>query len=188
MANDRENIQTILDGNIEAFQVLVEKYQRLVAHIVSRMVSNVTEREDLCQEVFLKVYQNLHQFRFQSKLSTWIGRIAYNTCINFYEKKKMPLIGDFDLAWETEYHASSGDSLPNLSAERNQTAGLLHVEIDKMPANFRTILTLFHLDGLSYSEIGKIMQLPEGTVKSHLFRARKHLKERLVKKYQPEEL
>src|SRR5689334_9595326 len=89
MASDNESIQRAMRGNADAFRQLVEDHQRLVAHVVFRMVPDTTDREDLCQEVFIRVYQKLGTFRFQSKLSTWIARVAYTVCLNHLAKKRI---------------------------------------------------------------------------------------------------
>lgn len=90
----RDLVNRILAGDAKAFKTLVEQNQRLVSHIVFKMIPNETEREDLSQEVFMRVYRNLGRFEFRSKLSTWIARITYNTCGNYLEKKKIPLYED----------------------------------------------------------------------------------------------
>lgn len=188
MADSKRLVKKILAGNTKAFESLIEENQRLVSHIVFRMVSNQSDREEICQDVFMKVYQNLKGFQFESKLSTWIARIAYNTCINYLEKKKVPLLDDCSLEEKTLDSFPSEGMLPDEHAEKNDLSQRLQREIDKMPVQFKTILTLYHLDNLSYSQITEIMQMPEGTIKSYLFRARKLLKERLMAKYQPEDL
>ena len=88
MDTDQEIINRILDGDTNSFRQLVENYQRLVFHIVFRMIQNQTDCEEIAQDVFIKAYQNLSNFKFESKFSTWIGKITYNTCINFLQKKK----------------------------------------------------------------------------------------------------
>lgn len=188
VTNSRLLVQRILAGDANAFQAFIQEYQHLVAHMVFRMVSNAADREDLCQDVFLKAYQNLGRFRFESKVSTWIAKIAYNTCINHLHKKKALLYGDTPYA-DDSLDSISGDRLsPDVFTEGKDTAGRIQKEIGKMDVRYRTILTLYHLDGMSYAEIGKIMNLPEGTVKSYLFRARKNLKEKLLLQYQRDEL
>lgn len=188
MGNTRSLVSRILAGNTRAFKTVIQEHQRLVSHIVFRMISNETDREDICQDVFMKVYQNLADFNFESKLSTWIAKIAYNTCINFLEKKKALLVDDFFSEGQSFDTFSTNDALPDESAEKNDLSIRLRAEIGKMPVHFRTILTLYHLDEMSYNEISEIMQLPEGTVKSYLFRARRLLKDKLLSKYQKEEL
>jgi RNA polymerase sigma-70 factor (ECF subfamily) len=188
MTHARSLVAEIVSGNRKAFQSLIMEYQRLVSHIVFRMIYNQEDRKDICQDVFVKVYQNLKEFNFESKLSTWIAKIAYNTCINFLEKKRVLLFDDLTSEGQSLDNCSVDDILPDESVERDDLSFRLQAEIEKMPVHFRTILTLFHLDQMSYGEISEIMQLPEGTVKSYLFRARKLLKEKLLSKYQKEEL
>ncbi len=181
-------IDKVLSGNAGAFKQLIEQYRRLVAHIVFRMVSNKSDREDLAQDVFLKVYQNLRHFRRESKLSTWIARIAFNTCSNYLDKKQVPLFEDIAPNDMTVDSVASGDALPDRNAELTDISERLRSEIDMLPVHYRTIVTLYHLEEMSYREIGDVMNLPEGTVKSHLFRGRRLLKDRLMAKYQPEDL
>src|SRR5690349_14902960 len=84
-----ELVQAVLRNDRDAFRELVRRYERLVKQIVCRMVKRVPDQEDLCQEVFLKVYDKLQYYRFESKLSTWIGRIAFNTSVNFLQRKQV---------------------------------------------------------------------------------------------------
>lgn len=181
-------VEKILSGNIEEFETLVEEFQRLVSHIVFRMIPKHADREDICQDVFIQIYQNLGSFKFESKLSTWIARIAYNRCINYLEKKKTPLFDDLTPEEESIDMQSEDSLTPDAFTEHLDLSSRLQIEIDKLPVQYRTILTLYHLDEMKYHEICQIMELPEGTVKNYLFRARKLLKQRLTAKYKPEEL
>ena len=198
MQAEKAQIEKILSGDMAAFRDFVDEYQRLVCHVVFRMVLNESDREELSQEVFVKIYQNLGKFEFKSKLSTWIAKVAYNTCINYLKKKKIPLYDDLaeagfsspgesaaDPYIETVAGESRGQDDLMMTQELNQ---FLHAEINRLPVQYRTVLTLYHSDELSYKEIGEIVNLPEGTVKSYLFRARKLLKERMLEKYPAEEL
>ena len=188
MTESRHLIARIRAGDTHAFQSLIEQYQRLVTHIVFRMVSNTADREDLCQDIFLRVYQNIDGFRFESKVSTWIARIAYNMCINHLQKKKVPLYNDKTPETDSIEEISGTQNLPDAIVERRDMTSRIQTEIEGMDIRFRTILTLYHLDNMNYGEIAEIMNLPEGTVKSYLFRARKRLKNRLMAKYQKEEI
>ena len=188
ISNSRKLINRITRGDTEAFANIIEEYKRLVYHIVCKLVRNETEREDLCQDIFIKVYQNLHRFQHESKLSTWIARIAYNSAINHLKKKKVPLLDDHNpngRSIETEF---GEDPTPYSFAEGADLTRRLKSEIESLPVQFKTILTLYHLEQMSYSEIAEILDMPDGTVKSYLFRARKLLKEKLMDKYEPEEL
>jgi RNA polymerase sigma factor (sigma-70 family) len=188
LLNERSLVRRILGGDRDAFRIIVEEYGRMVTHIVSRMVRDKSEAEDLAQDVFLKVYENLGGFEFRSKMSTWIGRIAYTTCLNFLEKKR-PSLADDDLAEMGGVDTfPSAAPAPDAAAHRAGVAEILEREIGALPVKYRTAVTLFHLHGLSYEEIGEVMGLPGGTVKSHLFRARKQLHDRLASTYSREEL
>lgn len=186
--NLKPTVERILRGDFKAFKDFVDNHKKLVSFIVFRMVPNSVDREDICQDVFVKVFQNLQNFQFQCKISTWLAKIAYNTCYNYLEKKRIPLFDD-----ETPV-SKSFDAIPSAIyspidyIEKQEQNVLLHREIDKLKPVYRTIITLYHLNELSYNEIGDIMKLPEGTVKSYLFRARKILKEQLSAKYREEEL
>jgi len=201
MQAEKAQIEKIVTGDMAAFRELIEEYQRLVCHVVFRMVLNESDREEICQEVFVKIYQNLGKFEFKSKLSTWIAKIAYNTCINYLKKKKVPLYDDLAEAETLAAGESAAERaagyIENVAGEApaqdemmmsQELSQFLHEEINQLPVQYRTILTLYHLDELSYQEIEEITNLPEGTVKSYLFRARKLLKERLLEKYPAEEL
>jgi len=167
-------------GDRQAFRVFIEKYKRLVAAIVFRMVYNAADREELSQEIFLKIFENIKDFQGSAKISSWIGRIASNTCINHLRKKHLPLFADISPAGQTlENVAGSGLSPEGLS-ERDDRSRDLQREIDLLPAQYRLVLTLFHFSEMNYDEIGKALEMPAGTVKSHLFRARQKLRERLM--------
>jgi RNA polymerase sigma-70 factor (ECF subfamily) len=189
MADHRKLVEHILAGDQNSFRVLITQYQRLVSHVVFRLIPPGPDQEDICQEVFVKVYQHLGNFRFDSKLSTWIARIAYNTCLNHLEKKKIPLYDDLGPE-DREFEPAATDeaSRPDFSVESDETKRILQKEIEKLPAVYKTIVTLYHLDYMSYAEIAKTMKMPEGTVKSYLFRARKMLKDKLMTSFAREDL
>lgn len=188
MIDVKHIIDRVVAGDTNAFQPLIESHQKLVSHIVFRMVLNRHDREDICQDVFIKVYQKLASFQFESKFSTWVAKIAYHTCINYLKKKKIPLYDNGAGDEKSIEHFAAAAIPPDDFADEKDIASRLQAEINRLPLTLRTILTLYHLDEMSYAEISEIMNLPEGTVKSYLFRARRCLKERLTSKYQLEEL
>jgi RNA polymerase sigma-70 factor (ECF subfamily) len=173
--DDSELITLILNGNMNAFTFLINRYQKLVVHITGRLIQRQDELEDVCQDVFMKVYQNLGKYRNECKLSTWIATIAYNTSINYLRKFKK---GD-------EVNPDDSAALRNLTnyrtADYEQTDlhRYIREQIEKLPVQYRTVLTLYHLEEFSYQEIEQITGMPEGTVKSYLFRAKALLKEKL---------
>jgi RNA polymerase sigma-70 factor (ECF subfamily) len=173
--NDAELINQILNGNMNAFTFLVTRYQKLVVHITGRLIQRQDELEDVCQEVFLKVYQNLGKYRNECKLSTWIATIAYNTSINYLRKFKK---GDMISSEEMLTMPVISDAKA-LDFERIDLHQYIRSQIELLPVQYRTVLTLFHLEEFSYQEIEQITGMPEGTVKSYLFRAKAILKEKL---------
>ncbi|MBN1465178.1 sigma-70 family RNA polymerase sigma factor [candidate division KSB1 bacterium] len=177
---EKQLVQRVLAGEAKAFREFIDRYKRLVAHIVFRMVANFSDREDVCQDVFVKAYENLQGFQFQSKLSTWLARIAYNTCVNYLAKKRPPLLEDRQEADVTVESLAADIETPYDDAADSDVSRLLHAQVQALPVLYRTIVTLFHLEGMKYAEIGHILALPDGTVKSYLFRARKMLREKLV--------
>ncbi|MCP4704066.1 MAG: sigma-70 family RNA polymerase sigma factor [candidate division Zixibacteria bacterium] len=184
--DDKSLIERILAGETDAFEGIIRDYGRLVNHIVYRMIPNISDQQDICQDVFVKIYQNLSSFRADAKLSTWIGRIATNRCLDFLGKKSLPLADEaFDKATESTVDLRKK---PDDNAEHTEISGLLRDEINKLPIVYKTIITLYHLDENNYAEIGKILKMPEGTVKSYLFRARKMLRQQLSASYNQEEL
>jgi len=178
MNDEQALVRQIVDGNVRAYQVLVERYQRLVLHMISRIVHQPADIEDVCQEVFIKVYQHLPSFQFDSKLSTWIATIAYRTGIN-YLKKNRHKVYYHSLDQLTDAEVLTELSSPEELLAHNDWRTFLHAQIANLPVHYRTILTLYHLEELSYQEIGAVTSLPEGTVKNYLFRARKLLKQAL---------
>lgn len=180
----------MLNGDKQAFAVIIHRTEALVAQMVFKMVSREADRKDLVQEIYLKVYKNLSGFRYQAKLSTWIGQITYNTCISYLRSKKLLLPGygsdDDEEAMPVPDPVASGQSdMPLFQKQRVQ---LMQQAMEKLSPIHRTLITLYHQEEMSYQEIGVITNLPEGTVKSYLFRARRSLKENLLLNYKREEL
>jgi RNA polymerase sigma-70 factor (ECF subfamily) len=159
------------------------------------MVSDKEDRKDVAQDVYLRAFRNLSTFKFQSKLSTWIAKITYNTCLNYIEKQKTDSFSAVFENSETDDESIEHVTNKSLSKSNNETetfifqkqlSGILKIEIEKLPPLYKTLITLYHNEELSYSEIAQITELPEGTLKNYLFRARKALKENLLKKYKRE--
>lgn len=167
--NDRELVKQVLSGSDSAIRLLISKYERLVIHMVVRVVQDEMDREELCQDVFVKVYEKIGTFSFNSKLSTWIATIAYRTAVNFAKKKKLDQV-DLD-----EVSFKVGDEVD--ITETEDTRKFILKMVDQLPVNYKTVLTLFYLDGFSYPEIMEITGMPEGTVKNYIHRAKSKLKD-----------
>ena len=178
--NDAELIKQILNGNMSAFSYLVSIHQKLVLHIVRRMVLSDDEAADICQDVFVKVYQKLGEFRGQSKLSTWIASVAYHHAINHLRKRKrlQEVSMDDSPTLEREVGAKIDDDCSFTLDE--DTRQLLLRKVEELPQHYRVVLTLFYLEEFSYKEIEEVTGMPEGTVKSYLARARNMLREKLT--------
>lgn len=194
--DERELVERILDGDREAFLTFIDRYERLVKHVVYRMVDDERDREELCQDVFVRAHRYLDGFRFESKLSTWLARIARNTCLNHLEKKQVPLYADEAPSPEDETPDARAalNRVPDPTedvaetAENRQRRDVVREGIEALSEHYRTALTLYHLEGMSVSQISEVMDNPEGTVKSHLYRGRKKLKDWLLDRYQREEI
>jgi RNA polymerase sigma factor (sigma-70 family) len=183
MFDENEIIAQVLKGETRAFEKLVEQYEQLVFYVISRLIKDQDDKEDVCQEVFIKVHKNLGTFKFQSKFSTWIGRIAYLTAINYLKAKKIS--SDYPADLDNFYFSTE---TPDTLLDKKDSAAYMNKLIGEMPIQYRTVITLYHLNEFSYSEIEEITGMPEGTVKSYLFRARKLLKEKLELHFKNEDL
>lgn len=182
---DRILVTRILDGDLQAFKLLIKQNEKLVAHMIGRLVKHDGEREDLCQDVFIRIYEKLAEFNFQSKLSTWIATIAYRHAINHLRKRKIFIESVDD---EILGEKLVTDITPEVVlTEQNMDEFILSL-VDRLPLKYRTVLMLFHKDNLNYLEIEEITGMPEGTVKNYLFRARKMLKEQVLKHIGKEEM
>lgn len=194
---DQELVGKVLGGDANAFVTVIQNTEGLVTQIVFKMIANTEDRKDIAQDIYLKAYKSLAGFRHQSKLSTWIAQIAYNTCLSYLEKKKLVLFDKFagdkdDNDNEPEF--ADKKLIGNLFSQtendifRRELNEILKTEIELLSPLHKTLITLYHNEELSYEEISRITDLPEGTVKSYLFRARRSLKDNLLRKYKKEEL
>lgn len=182
--SDKVIVTNILNGNIQEFAVVVKNTEKLVAQIVRKMATNEDDQKDLVQDIYLKVYRNLSSFQYKSKLSTWIANIAYNTTINYLQKKKVPIIG-IEATIESKFIITEN---PELESIKTESIEILNAEIAKLPPLYQTLITLYHLEELPNKEIAEITNLPEGTIKSYLYRARKILKDNINHHYKNKQL
>jgi RNA polymerase sigma factor (sigma-70 family) len=179
MNPDRVLVEAVLARRSGAFERLVSEHQGLCWHIIQRLVRHPEDTRELCQDAFLRVYQYLHQFRYESSLKSWIGRVAYAVALRHLEKKHVPLV-DTAADGEADPILQEGDGFDLESAWADaELRGHLQAAIDRLPPLPRMLLTLYHLDELAIPEIVQISGLPAGTIKSHLFRSRLRLREQL---------
>ena len=178
--DDRRLVTAVLANAPGAFEQLVRDYQGLCWHVIQRMVRHPEDTRELCQEAFLRVHQCLHQYRFDAALKSWIGQVAYSVAKRHLERKRIPLAepaADAD-GLSLLDHVGDGFDLETATAD-GEIARHLHAAIETLPPLQRTVLTLYHLDELPIVEIAGITGLAEGTIKSHLFRSRKLLRDAL---------
>ncbi|WP_373511092.1 RNA polymerase sigma factor [Persicitalea sp.] len=177
MVNDATLIKRILAGDRHAFRWLIKSNERLVYGVVWKIVGNAPDTEDICQEVFLKVHDKLDTFNQESKLSTWIAKIAYNQALSHVRKRDI-LQNSADVDEEAfRERITDGADTPTDRLEAKELKTVVHEAIEKLPLPYRTLIDLFHIQEMSYAEIVEISGFPEGTVKSYLFRGRKLLKD-----------
>jgi len=176
-APDRDLVGAVLARRPGAFEELVRRYQRLCWHIIQRMVRDPEAARELCQDTFLRVYQALHQYRHDSPLKSWIGRVAYNVALRHLEQKQVPIVNPIDDAGHRALMESVADSADvELACSEAEASRLLHAALDTLPPLQRTLLALYHLEEIPIPEITRITGLPAGTIKSHLFRSRLSLR------------
>lgn len=164
-------------GDKHAFELLVAKYQRKLVRLISRIVRDTAEVEDVAQEAFIKAYRALPQFRGESAFYTWLYRIGVNTAKNFLvaQRRRAPTSTEKD-AEEAETFEDAGQlrdiNTPESILMSRQVAMTVNAAMDKLPQELRTAITLREVEGLSYDEIAELMDCPIGTVRSRIFRAR----------------
>jgi RNA polymerase sigma factor (sigma-70 family) len=193
---DQQLVAQVLGGNTVAFGQLVQRTEGLVTQLIFKMIRHPADRPDIAQEVYLKVFKNMAGFKFQAKLSTWVGQITYNTCLHYLEKKQLVLLDPAELAPDDDAEAgrrappfaASADYDPETALFGQDLAGILGAAIEQLPPLYRTLISLYHQQELTYEEIAQITSLPDGTVKNYLFRARKLLKQQLLARYQRDDL
>ncbi len=178
-------IKSFLAEDINAFDRLVIKYKDMIFNLCFRIVSDYDDANDCAQETFIKVYNNLKQFRFQSSFSTWLYRIAINTCRNRIGssgnriRKKMLRIDNPGDPGSESVDIRDCSFNPDSVFEKNEQTRLIHQAIDSLPEELKILVVLRDLEGNSYEEISDITGVNLGTVKSRLARARHLLRESL---------
>lgn len=172
------------EGDKKAFELLVVKYQRKIFRLLSRIIRDPSEIEDVAQEAFIKAYRALPGFRGESAFYTWLYRIAVNTAKNQLAANKRRPSGSFtyeDEDGETfdETANLSDNNTPEAAMASREIAETVNAAIDALPEELRTAIVLREIEGLSYEEIAQSMGCPIGTVRSRIFRAREAIAARL---------
>jgi RNA polymerase sigma-70 factor (ECF subfamily) len=183
---DQQLVERAQHGDKHAFDLLVVKYQRKLARLLSQFIRDPTEVEDVTQEAFVKAYRALPSFRGDSAFYTWLYRIGINTAKNFLvaQGRRAPTTttGGFD-SEEAESFEEAGNlremNTPESELTSKQIAQTVNQTLEELPEELRTAITLREIEGLSYEEIAAIMNCPIGTVRSRIFRAREAIAEKL---------
>ncbi len=183
--SDQSLISLIKNGDKEAFNILIKRYEKKVLNILYLQLGNIPDLEDLAQEVFIKIFKNIKGFRGEAKFSTWIYRITMNVAYDYKRKNKEvysldePMKEDEEDTFEKVVPSEEEDPLSVV--EKEDIRSKLQKLIRELPKEYQEVLILREYEGLSYEEISKVLKCPVGTVESRLFRARKELKEKLLR-------
>jgi RNA polymerase sigma-70 factor, ECF subfamily len=186
--SDREADQALVEqvqrGDKRAFELLVAKYQRKIFRLLSRLIRDTAEIEDVAQEAFIKAYRALPNFRGESAFYTWLYRIAINTAKNYLvaQGRRAPTTTETEI--DEAENFDEGDQLrdvntPDSMLLSKQVGEAVNRAIERLPEDLRTAIVLRELEGLSYEEIAETMNCPIGTVRSRIFRARQAIAEEL---------
>ncbi len=184
--NEQELIDKIINGDSQSFAQVVDRHKNLVYSLALRMLKNPEEAEEVSQDTFIKVYTALNSFKGDSKFSTWIYRIAYNTCLDHIKKNKKRY-DQLELNEVTENKVESlQNALDTMIVE--ERAEIIKSCLNHLPSEDAALLTLFYFEERNLKEIEKIMKLTVNTLKVRLFRARKKMAEVLLQQMEPEML
>ncbi len=172
-------VQRVLDGDVNEYEKLVLEYQKNVYNLALRMTGNAEDAADMAQEAFIKAYNSLASYRGDSRFSVWLYRIVSNVCLDFLRARKrrqtVSLSVVDDEGEETELEISDESASPEKLLERSMTRDAVRRGLQELTPEYRQILILRELQGMSYDEIAETLGLESGTVKSRIFRARKKL-------------
>jgi len=166
-------------GDQDAFAQLVQRYQRRVFNLVYRMLQQYEEATETTQETFLAAWQGLPSFRGDARFPTWLYRIAYNCSLKSLERRKRDKALQEALQAERILERADSDEGTDAQLEAHDRQAIIQEHLARLPAKYRVVLILRHLQDMTYEEMAEILTMPIGTIKTHLFRARKLLKERL---------
>ena len=172
-------VESVLGGDVNAFETLVLSYEKNVYNLALRMVKNPEDASDMAQEAFIRAYNSLAYFRGESKFSVWLYRIVSNVCLDFLRSRSrhptVSLSVENDEGEETELDIPDESQSPEALLERRLTRDSVRRGLDALSEEYRQILLLREIQGLSYDEIAETLSMELGTVKSRIFRARKKL-------------
>src|SRR5438552_6489842 len=170
--DDKELVAASKAGDHDAFAQLVQHHQRRVFNLVFRMLQQYEEANEVTQETFLAAWQGLPTFRGDARFSTWLYRIAYNCALKQLEQRKRDRAIQVELQTEEMVTSSTQEQRVDAEIESRARQALVHEQLANLPAKYRIVLVLRHLQDMTYEEMAEILTMPIGTIKTHLFRAR----------------
>lgn len=184
---DKDLVEKIQNGDHNSFKVMIENHQSLVLNTCKGFLHNEEDAHDVAQEVFIEAYSSVKKFRGDSKITTWLYRIAVNKSLNFIrDNKKHKRLSDIDImTGKNEKHISTNlnSNLPDSDIENRERSRVLYSAIDTLPKNQRKAFILNKYENLNYKEISKIMNKSVSSIESLLFRAKRNLQEKLYNYY-----
>ena len=190
--SEQELLIQLQKGNEIAFKILVETHKNRVFNTILAIVQNLEEAEDIAQEVFMEVYQSVGKFRGESKISTWLYRIATTKALEEIRKKKTTKRFAFFTSLFGEGYEILHESVdfihPGIILEQQENAKFLFKAINQLPDNQKIAYTLCNIEGLSYQEITEVMQISLSSVESLLFRAKTNLRKSLSDFYKNQKI
>lgn len=175
-------------GDSAAFSALMDRHFSMIYNLALRMAGNPDDASDLTQEVMIKLFKNIGAFEGKSKFSTWVYRVASNTCLDELRKIKRRSAASLDAEYETQdgrgvYEVEDTSPTPEVSAERAELKDIVAKAVSRLGEEYRTAVILRDINGLSYTEIAEVIGCSVGTVKSRISRGRASLKEILEKDF-----
>ncbi len=173
--DDLELIELIRTGSVHHFSILVERHQNRIFQFLLTLLRNRQDAEDVAQETFIGAFRKLHSFEGRSSFFTWLRRLAYNACIDHLRKQKSRK-SDLSTPDVSNLNASPNENPVNQLVER-ETIEAVRSAIDQLPEDQRSIVCMRDIEGMDYAEIATCLEIPIGTVRSRLHRARLELKE-----------
>lgn len=186
MTDELKLIKKAQKGDVSAFEQIITRYRSVVYSVSYRYAENQDDASDMAQEIFLKMFRTINSFQFKSRLSTWIYRVATNTCLDLLKKRRNSF-SESAYSYDVGYEDSDGNQnfaevedtrfMPDKKAEEAETKDVINRAIGRLPDDYRTAVILRDIRGLSYEEIADITDCSVGTVKSRISRARKNLRE-----------
>ncbi|GKX31838.1 RNA polymerase sigma factor [Vallitalea longa] len=175
-----DSIEKLIERDQIAFRALVEEYQNRFLSMAYKYTNDYNDAEDLCQEIFIKIYQNISSFKNKSKLSTWLYKIAINTCIDWGRKDKRNLSSLMNFGDKEVKQVKSNHNTEDIIIYKEYQK-VIHNTVYSLKDKYKSIIILYHFNQLTYKEISSILNISTKTIETRLYRARKQIKTKLIK-------